>query len=99
MPAAVTKDKVMAKATKTVNVVECSACSAMHLAESNSYVVIYGNISIGLDQPVIEDNIDDKGKVAHSTIYCRKLECLKPLFQFMLGSTLPDAIDSEPGTE
>lgn len=92
MPAAQTKDKVMAKATKTVNVVKCSVCGTMHLAEGDDYLVIYGNIHIGLDTAIIDGNIDEKGKVADSTIYCRKPACLRNLFEAMLGAELPEVV-------
>jgi len=85
MPKAVTKDKVMAAATKTVNVVECSKCGAMHLVDGDGFVAIYGNITVGMNGGIIGDNIDEKGKVIGSVILCRRRECLGDLFEMMLG--------------
>jgi len=86
MSRAVNKDKAMAAATKTVNVVECCVCNTMHLVDSEEFVVIYGNVSIGMKTPVIDGNIDEKGKVAGSNIYCRKFECLG----LLVGQLVPD---------
>jgi hypothetical protein len=75
----------MAAATKTVNVVECSVCGEMHLVDSNEFVVVYGNITVGMQNEVIGSNIDDKGKVSDSRVFCRKRKCLEALFKGMLG--------------
>lgn len=80
-----TKDKVLAAATETVNVVKCSKCGKMHLVESEDYVVVYGNVIVGAKKAVVDDNISDQGKVVGSTIYCRSRDCLDELFTSMLG--------------
>lgn len=85
MPKGQTRDKVMAAATETVNVVKCQGCGAMHLVDSQDFVVIYGNISTGMSRMIIDGNIDDKGKVSGSVIYCRTEGCLGDMLGMMLG--------------
>jgi len=76
MPKGSSKEKAMAAATKTVNVVTCVKCGTMHLVDSDDFVVVYGNISIGMKKPIIDGNIDEKGKLIDSQVYCRTMDCL-----------------------
>lgn len=86
MPKGKSKDRVMAAATRTVNVVECQSCKRMHPVDSEDFVVIYGNISVGLEvREVVGGNIDDNGKVSGSAIYCRRRECLERVFSRILA--------------
>ena len=94
MSRAVNKDKAMAAATKTVNVVECCVCKTMHLVDSEGFVVIYGNVSVGMKSPVIDENIDERGKVSGSNIYCRKAKCT----QALIHELAPDAKLGFPGS-
>jgi len=74
------RDKVMAAATSTVNVVRCSVCNKMHEVDSEEYIVVYGNITVGLKKHLISDNIDDKGKISGSNIFCRTARCFDDIF-------------------
>lgn len=70
-----TRNKVMASATTTVAAVTCMVCGQMHRVDCKDFIAIYGNVMIGMDDTIIGENIDEKGKVIGSTIYCRKSAC------------------------
>ena len=84
------RDKVMADATKAVSVVTCVRCGRMHLVDSDGFVVVYGNITAGLETPILGDNINERGVVVGSTIFCRSKECLSYLMLLLRGETTPE---------
>lgn len=83
-----TDSKVKRQALNVIASVKCSHCGEVHDADSDRYVVFYGDVTIGTAEQVIGGNIDDKGKLASSTIYCRKEECLGKPFGMILGGEI-----------
>ena len=73
------------KATEIIAAVRCARCGKLHVADSKDYVNFYGDVIVGLDEPILS-NTDGKGKVATSTVYCRSQECLG----YLWGQLLPD---------
>ena len=80
------KNKVLADATQAISVVRCVQCGKLHPVDTDGYVVIYGDIMVGADGEVLAGNINDKGKVVSSTVYCRGPNCLALIFRGMLGT-------------
>lgn len=68
--------KIMIGLVETVESVECSKCGTLHMSDSDDFFVVYGNITIGKTGGVVGNNLDDKGKVYRSSIYCRHKDCL-----------------------
>ena len=89
----VTKNKVMAAATSTMNAVKCVVCGKIHPVETQDYVAFYGDVIVGSDTPIVGGNIDDRGKVIGSRVYCRDRKCLEGLMEFIIQE--PPEIDPE----
>lgn len=52
--------------------VKCSTCGKTHEMESDTFVVVWGNVTIGVaGKPIIDGNLDDKRKLRSTTILCR----------------------------
>jgi len=67
--------KVMQDALKVVASVKCSVCGAVHSADGDDFITIYGDITIGAKEQVLNTNFNDKGKLVGTTIVCRNKTC------------------------
>ena len=57
----------------TKGAVECFVCEKLHLADSEDYISIHGNVCVGSGGGIVGDNFRE-GKLAHISIICP--ECL-----------------------
>lgn len=64
-------EKTLASAVKTEAMVTCSICGKKHLVTSDTFVVLYGDVRVGLDGDLITGNIGANGRVTGSTVLCR----------------------------
>ena len=78
-------EKIKRGALKLIASVKCEACGAVHNAEMQTYVAFYGDVMLGMEQPLIDGNIGDKGKLNGSTVFCANEKCLKDVLTGMLG--------------
>lgn len=71
----------------TKEVVKCDHCGSIHLVETDNikaqddFIVIHGNITIGMNGGVVGNNLDQDGKVNRISVYCNKKECLSKLIK------------------
>jgi hypothetical protein len=80
-----TKNKVILSAIQSVNVVKCDACGTMHMVDKKTFVIFYGNIGLGLEEMLVDGNIDDGGKLVGTQIFCRKQSCLTGLLSAIVN--------------
>lgn len=71
---------------QTIDAVECVVCKKLLRADSENYVVIYGNVCIGRNGGMIGNNLDENGRVVNSTCVCRTMECLNGLSNYLQGT-------------
>jgi hypothetical protein len=76
------------KIHKDIAKVVCSQCNAFHNLESENYIIIAGNIMVGLHGGIIGNNFDDKGKLNNVHIVCRKKKCWDDLFKDMFRKSV-----------
>jgi hypothetical protein len=57
--------------------VKCLVCSKLHAIDSEDFVSVHGNICIGLGGGEVGNNLDETGRVASVSIYCRTDRCLQ----------------------
>ena len=74
---------------KTVEAVECCCCGTLHEIDSEDYVAFHGNVTIGMKGGLIGNNLDEEGRVANVSIYCRNKYCLKVPFLMYLRDSVP----------
>jgi len=75
------QEKVRKNALKVVPTVKCEVCDETHDASGDSFLTIYGDVSIGADNLLGNTNFDEKGKIFSSVILCRSMECVLQYLQ------------------
>jgi hypothetical protein len=67
-------ERILADVTKTTFVVVCKLCGKQHRVDSKDFVILYGDVRVGLDDDgaLIIGNIDSNGKIIGSTILCKE---------------------------
>ena len=55
--------------------IQCAICGKYHLSDSNDYIAVSGNVSIGMNRGLIGNNLTDGDVVRHVSTFC--LECFK----------------------
>lgn len=55
--------------------VQCAVCGKYHLSDSNDYIAVSGNVTIGMNHGLIGNNLTDGDVVKHVSVFC--LECFK----------------------
>lgn len=85
--------------TSVDTVVTCKICkrrfSVSDEKEAHGFLVIYGDIRIGLEGQLIHGNIDDKGKLIGSTVCCREKTCVLKVFGNTLGHAVARSTSEE----
>jgi hypothetical protein len=76
-----TVGQVLAGVTQTEQVVTCSICGERHPLNSKDFIILYGDVMVGLADPAIAGNIDEKGKIVGSVVFCTKHEFVPPLVE------------------
>jgi len=57
--------------------VKCDICGQLHEAESNKFVTIHGNITVGLGGGIIGNNFDKDGHLFRQFIFCDTRDCMQ----------------------
>jgi hypothetical protein len=78
-------EKIKRGALHLIASVKCEVCGEVHNAEGDTYVAFYGDVMVGMKLPLVEGNVNEKGKLEGSTVYCRNEKCLKDMLSKMLG--------------
>jgi hypothetical protein len=62
-----------------VECIQCSACKTYHRADGEDFFAVHGNITTGLYDGIVGNNLDVVGKVVSATYFCRKQKCLSAI--------------------
>ena len=89
--------KILADVTRTEQVVTCDICGERHLLSSKDFIILYGDVMVGLEDPVLIGNIDDKGKITGSVVFCTKHEFVGKLLEEMkaIAEKRTDVVEEE----
>jgi len=78
------------------NVAFCGHCRAKHNLNEDTYVGVFGNIMVGKTGGLVGNNLNDEGKVANASVWCRKKECLQGLAGTFMDECVYTNIDVCP---
>jgi hypothetical protein len=74
---------------RIVQAVKCESCGEIHEVGTKTYITVQGNILIGEDGGIVDNNIID-GKVVNESIYC--IKCFSSLVQASTGIVYREAL-------
>lgn len=66
------KTKVFADVTQTEPVVTCHLCGKKYPVGSDGFIVIFGDIHLGMEIGLVSGNINERGKLVGSFVLCRE---------------------------
>jgi hypothetical protein len=55
---------------------ECSCCHKKFSIDSEDFITIYGNITVGLKGGIVGNHFDSDGKLFRLDFFCRDIKCL-----------------------
>lgn len=66
------KNKIFQGALSVVASVKCDKCGAVHDADGDGFITIFGDITKGTEENILsKSNFDEKGKLISSIVRCR----------------------------
>ena len=70
------------KGVPVVAGVKCMVCGALHDSEKRTFLAIYGDVTVGVEDRISDvcPNVNDKAKVTDVTILCRSEACARKVF-------------------
>lgn len=74
-----------------VPAIRCACCKKLLDAESNDFITIHGNVTIGTHGGVIGDNFDEVGRLFRVFHFCKHRDCFYIVGrEFLQIEGLPD---------
>ncbi len=80
------KKAVTKPLSSMVDAVQCKTCKTLHDIEAETFVVVKGDICVGMNGGIVGSNFNKSGKLGSISIYCRKLECILLFVRKMVAS-------------
>jgi hypothetical protein len=71
--------------------ITCEHCGKRHFPDEETFIVIYGNITVGFRGGIIGNNFAQNGQLFRAAIFCRNEKCIGNL----LSKLIEDEMDSD----
>ena len=66
----------------------CQCCGKRHFPDEETFIIIYGNITVGFGGGIIGNNFSKDGKLKRAACFCRKESCFKSIVSLLEKTTL-----------
>lgn len=78
----------------------CDECGKRHFPDEETFIVIYGNLTVNFAGGIVGNNFTQDGKLFRAAVYCRSKQCIGNLLSRLIeNEDDSEIVESDPNDE